>query len=84
MKQFLFMYNGVSDVNLSLGHNIDKFVSCQTVAVQFQVHSLNFWTQKDPEAKFEYTFLMMSLYLVQLAKEYNFLMLSRRIRGPDK
>ena len=78
------MYNGVSDANPLCGHDIDKFVPGQTVAMQFQVHLLKFLTLKDPEAKFEYIFGMVSFYLVQLAKRYNFSIPSRRKRGPDK
>ncbi len=46
----------MSDANLPLGHDINKFVPSRTIAVQFQVHLLNFWTPKDPEAKLEYIF----------------------------
>ena len=56
IKQFSYMYNGVSNVNPPLGYDDDKFVSSQTVAVKFQVHLLNFPMPKNPEAKFEYSF----------------------------
>ncbi len=84
MKRFSFTYNGVSDANPPPDYDIDKFVPTRTIVVQFQVHLLNFWTPKDLEAKFEYTFRMMSLYLVQLAEGYDFSTPSKRKRGPDK
>ncbi len=84
MKRFSFTYNGMSDTNPPPGYDIDKFVPDQTVVVQFQVHLLNFQTSKNPEAKFEYTFRMVSLYLVQPAEGHDFLTPSRRKRGPDK
>ena len=84
IKRFPFMYNGMSDANPPPGHDIDKFVPNQTVAVQFQIHLLNFWMPKDPKAKFGYIFRMVSLYLVQLAERHDFSMPSKRKRGLDK
>lgn len=78
------MYNDLSDTNPPLGHDIDKFVFGQTVVVKFQVHLLNFWMSKNPEAKFKYTFQNVSLYLVQLAEKHDFLMLSRRKCSSNK
>lgn len=54
--QFPFIYNGITNTNPNPGHSFDEFVSSQTIAVQFQVHSLNFRTAKKPDAEFEYTF----------------------------
>lgn len=84
IKQFLLTYNGISNVNPPLGHDIDKFVPSQTVAVLFSVHLLNFQTSKDSKSKFKYIFHMVSIYFVQLAERHNFLMLSRRKCGSDK
>ncbi len=84
MKQFPFTYNGVSDANPPPSYDIDKFVSGQNVVIQFQVYSLNFWMPKNPEAKFKYTFQMVSLYLVQSAEGHDFSTPSRRKCGPDK
>ncbi len=84
MKRFPFTYNGMSDANPPPSYDIDKFMPGQTIAVQFQIHSLNFQTLKDPEAKFEYTFRIVSLYLVQPAEGHNFSTPSRKKHGPDK
>lgn len=52
IKRFLFIYNSVSDTNPPPGHDIDKFIPGQTIAIQFQVHLLNFGMSKDPEVIF--------------------------------
>lgn len=64
MKQFILTYNGVTDADLPPDQDINKFVPGWTIAVQFQLHLLNFWPTKNLEAKFEYIFWMVSLYLV--------------------
>lgn len=83
MKEFPFTYNSVNNANPPPGNDIDQFMSIQTITVYFQVHSFNFWIPKDLEAKFEYIFQMISFYLVQPIKRHDFLMPSRRKRGPD-
>lgn len=56
IKRFSLLYNGVSDINPTPGHDINKFVPGQTIAVQFQVYLLNFLMSKDLRVKFGYTF----------------------------
>lgn len=48
------------------------------------MHLLNFRTAKEPDAKFEYNFRMVSLYLVQPTEGHDFSTPSRRKRGPDE
>lgn len=84
LGRFPFTYNGITDTDPNPGHAVDEFVPGRTVAVQFQVHSLNFRTAKNPDAKFEYSFRLVSVYLVQPTEEPEISTPSRRKRGPDE
>ena len=74
----------MTNTNPNLGYIINEFIPDQTVAVQFQIHSLNFRTTKNPDAKFEYFFQLVSIYLVWPTEEPEISMPSKRKRGPEK
>lgn len=74
----------MTNINPNPGHVVDEFVPSRTVAMQFQVHFLNFQTAKNSDAKFEYSFQLVSIYLVQPTDEPEISILSKRKRGPDK
>ena len=72
------------DIEPNLGHVFDEFGFGQIIAVHFQVDLLNFQTAKKPEAKFDYTLRLVTVYLVQPTEEPEFSTPSRRKLGPDK
>ena len=84
LSQFLFIYNGITNTNPNPGYAVNKFVPDRTVAMQFQVHSLNFRTAKNLDAKFEYSFQLVSIYLVQPTEEPEISTPSKRKCSPDK
>lgn len=82
--QFSFTYNSIFNTNPNPGHAINEFIPSRNVAMQFQVHSLNFQTVKNQETKFKYFFWLISIYLVQPTKKPEISTPSRRKNSPDK
>lgn len=83
-SQFLFIYNSMTDIKSHFGHAFHKFVFGQIVVLLFWMHSLNFWIAKKLNAKFEYTFWLISIYLVQPTEKTEISTLFKRGCSLDK
>lgn len=64
-RKFLFTYNGVSNKESNLSHNIKKFQQDYFIIVKFIVYFINFKSKTNLKDIFNYNFCFWSIYLLK-------------------